>query len=207
MSIPTATDVKAYLQDFCVTDSITDAKVDDYINLEVVPFVERKLGYAIDSEQELTEYFSGTGRTTLMLDKVGISEIVKVELVRGSPYVAAFLTESFELLPEGILKLAYPIEGYVNAGNYISVFPKGTKNLKVTYKIDVSNDDRVCRAIVLLASEMVLNEIGNRTGGGSISIQGFSKNYGDRAKWTSFKKDLTRRAYSLLRSFLTGIKQ
>lgn len=207
MSIPTAIDVKAYLQDFCVTDSITDAKVNDYINLDVVPFVERKIGYAIDSEQELTEYFSGNGKDTLILDKVGIKEIVKVELVRSSPYIAAFLNESFELLPEGILKLAYPIEGYANTGNYITAFPKGTKNIKVTYKTDVSSSQDVFRAIVLLASEKVLNEIGNRTGGGSLSIQGFSRNWGERGKWTSFKNDLTRQALSLLRKYTTGIKQ
>lgn len=207
MSIPTSINVKAYLQDFCVTDSITDEKVNDYINLEVVPFVERKLGYAIDSEQELIEYFSGNGRSTLMLDKVGITEIVKVELVRGSPYREAFYLESIELLPEGILKIAYPKIEYTNRAYFYTVFPKGVKNIKVTYKIDVSCDDRINRAIVLLSAEKVLNEIGNRTGGGSISIQGFSKNYGDRAKWTSFKQDLTRSAYSLLRSFLTGIKQ
>jgi len=50
-----------------------------------------------------------------------------------------------------------------------------------------------------------LNEVANVTGGGSISVQGWSKNYGDRAMYTSYKQDLRRRINALLRNQLTGV--
>ena len=63
----------------------------------------------------------------------------------------------------------------------------------------------VYEAIMYLTAEAALGHIGSRTGGGSISVQGYGRSFGSRGKYTDIRNDLARQGISLLRHYMTGV--
>lgn len=63
----------------------------------------------------------------------------------------------------------------------------------------------VHRACVLLTASFVLGFIGSSTGGGSLNVQGYGRNYGARGKYHDVRQELDRNAYQLLQKYVVGI--
>lgn len=63
----------------------------------------------------------------------------------------------------------------------------------------------VARACALLTASFVLGYVGAETGGGSLSVQGYSRNYGARGKWHDTRQEFDRAAYELLQKYVVGI--
>lgn len=63
----------------------------------------------------------------------------------------------------------------------------------------------VHRACVLLTASFVLGFIGSSTGGGSLNVQGYGRNYGARGKYHDIRQELDRNAYQLLQKYVVGI--
>jgi len=104
---------------------------------------------------------------------------------------------------EGILKLKAVLESWQN---YVPAFPRGVDNIKVDYEYgyaDMPAD--VSRAVAMLTASQALVMIGTRSGGGSLSVQGYSKNYGQRGKYTEYRDELEKWAYAILRNYVTGM--
>jgi len=51
----------------------------------------------------------------------------------------------------------------------------------------------------------VLNLIGSRTGGGSVSVQSHSRNYGRKGKYTDVMEKMAASAYTLLQKYITVV--
>lgn len=65
--------------------------------------------------------------------------------------------------------------------------------------------DDVKRAATLLTASFILGYVGASTGGGSLSVQGYSRNYGARGKWHDTRQEFDRAAYELLQKYVVGI--
>lgn len=184
--------------------ALSDKWLVDTRDCQVIPVVKRMTGLTFDGPQRVQELHSGTGSTILILNHRPIRQVYAINLITN-PENWVYVSPS-SVLPieeEGILKLKAVLESWQN---YVPAFPRGTNNIRVDYEYGL--DDIPCevkRAIAMLTASQALAMIGARSGGGGISVQGYSKNYGDRGKYTDYRNELERWADSLLRPFVMGI--
>ena len=61
------------------------------------------------------------------------------------------------------------------------------------------------RAVIKLCAESALGFVGARTGGGSITVQGFSRNFGNRGKYQDIRNDLSRQAWAVIKKYMTSV--
>jgi hypothetical protein len=188
MSIPTAQDVRDYLEGYGIdTTILSDSWIDKQITREIIPAVEKKTGQSFLSIQEVTEYYNGTGRKTIIINRRPILEIVNVEKNGGAVNV---ILEA----KKGIIH------------QEIGIFPKGEKNIKVTYKYGYTEPPGpVAAAIEKLTAIEALKQVGARTGGGILGVQAYSRNYGDEGKYTDLIKQIRQDARRNLRSYMTAV--
>ena len=204
MAIPTAKEIRDFLEGYEITIPVLS---DEWINKRttnfIVPFVERVIKSKIASLDEYEEYLSGTGQEILILSRKPIVEVISISYVRRLDYPHIISLAGITILKdEGILKT---IPNLIE-GNYSSVFAKGHKNIKVVYTAGYEAVPiELHEAILYLSSEQILGFIGARTGGGSLSVQGFSRNFGQRGKYQDIRNDLSRQANILLAKYKTGI--
>jgi hypothetical protein len=108
-----------------------------------------------------------------------------------------------EVVPEeGMLKAVENFE----EGRF-PLFPWGKYNIKVTYTYGFNTiPDELAEAIQVLTAEKVLAMLEGRGGGGpSVTINGYSRNYGNMGKYTNVRKDLARWGVGLAKKYMTGV--
>jgi hypothetical protein len=203
--LPSATEIRSVLECYGITDSIlSDTWIIRQRDKVVVPMIENKLNLSLSSSETKVEYLSGTGTDTLFLTRKGVSTIDSIELVNGSLDFASqtFSLDSIEIIADkGMLKSRanWP-EGY-----YSNRFPKGNNNIKVTYTIGGTISDEIQTAIENLVAVGMLTFLEGRTGGGDLSVQGFSRNYGELGKYTYIRRQLANDAYSIIRRQMSAV--
>jgi hypothetical protein len=171
---------------------------------QIIPVVRRFTGLSFDGVQRITEWHSGTGSTILFLDHRPIRRVHSISMVSTPPEWERVAPSSVETIPEeGILKTRFTWE---SSQAYSSAFPRGTDNIKIDYEYGYDNvPPAVCRSVAMLTAAQALVMIGSRSGGGSLSVQGYSKNYGARGKYTDYINELERWADGLLRGYAMGM--
>ena len=203
MPLPTAQNVYDYLEGYGINSLVVSTTwIENQRDEEIVPYVEHQLGYSIDAEQTVTEYHSGNGQDTLILNNRNITELVSIELVRGSDISGAISLSSLELITDkGIIKArsGYP-EYYIQ-----KIFPAGQNNIKVTYKIGSAYPTDLMLAVKMLTAIAVLQNISSRTGGGDLSVQGFSRNYGGMGRYTVIIKQMDKRAHNIISKYRSSV--
>ena len=201
-SIPTATEIRAHLEGYNITTSIiSDAWIEDERDNSVIPMVEQIVG-SLSAEETKTEYYSGNGTDTLILNRRNINEITEIQYVNYSGELGIVSINSVELIEDqGILKA----KANIDEGLYHVLFSKGNKNIKVTYKIGGTVADDIEMAVKKLCAITILDNLEGRTGGGALTVQGFSRQYGDKGKYTNIRDRLNRAAMVILRRYQTAV--
>lgn len=206
-SIPTPTVIRTFLEEYGITASIlSDTWIQARLTNFIVPYVERYTGIPLRGVQTITEIHSGNGTSVLYLDRRDSSiQLVNIE------YIASNINSQIDISSviveggEGYLKSRMSIESDPMVS---SMFPKGNKNIRITYTIgreSASIPDDIVEAITYLASEQILGFIGARTGGGSLGMAQFNRNYGSRGKWSDIRNDLARQAKAILNTYNSGV--
>ncbi len=203
MALPSASEIRSHLEGYNITSSkVSDSWINDERDEVVVPYVEDQVGFSLESEDTKIDYHSGNGRSVLYLNRRGITEIVSVDLVRASDIIGTISLSSFELnSDEGFLKAV----SNFSEGIWSVLFPKGDKNIKVTYTIGGTLTTRLNTIVKKFTCISMLDLIEGRTGGGSLGVQAFNRNYGDKGKYTNIRGRLNKAAVVLLRKFQTGV--
>lgn len=202
MALPDADSIRELLEGYGIADSVvTDARIIRFRDKEIVPHVENITGLKFSAEQTITEYYSGNGSTVLILNRKPVNSIENITYITS--IVQSNLADAVELIgEEGIVKAKTNYSEAV----YNTIFLKGHKNIKVTYKYGYDDyPDDVSEAIANLVAAKVLNLVGARTGGGSINIQGVGRNYGNEGKYMNIRKELVKMAYWNLKTYMTGV--
>ena len=205
MPVPTAKDVFAFLEGYNVEAQISEIWIVSARDSFVIPWLTGKLKMSYQGIQQATEYYSGDGGSILVLRRRPIVDLLQVSYtnVVANQYFISPL--SIQIInEEGILKA----KANFNEANYTPVFARGERNLRVTYTYggtDYPVD--VARMIVLACADRVLAHIGSRTGGGALSVQSYSRQYGSRGKYTDIRNDIARELMSILKPRLTGVTQ
>jgi len=196
--------VRDFLEGYCVTSTILTA---DWIRKRrdnfIIPYAERLLGFDLAEENTITEYLSGKEREILMLSHKGVTELVSLEYVRGGDYDSSIGLGGVILIgDQGIIKSV----SNISEGRSSTIFRKGTRNIKAVYKVgDVAVSADIEEALLYLLCEQLLGFLGARTGGGSLSVQGFTRNYGSRGKYQDIRNDLKRQAMGLLKKYISSV--
>lgn len=202
MAAPTATEIRALLEGYGVTtDVLSDEWIDECRDEEVIPHIEDITRMEFSGVQTITEYYNGNGTSVLILNRRPIVSIISIKTVGGlSEYN---LINSIELIAaEGSVK----VKTDYNEGIYGPIFRKGDKNIKVEYTYGFADyPARVSRAIKNLVAAKMLNIIGNRTGGGDLSVQAHGRSYGKAGKYSHIREELVQSGYSLLKKYMTGV--
>lgn len=170
----------------------------------IIPWVEGKTGVSLSGVKERTEYHSGTGSSLLILDRKPIIEVLSINLITNpSNWVFVSPTSVEPVAEEGILKLKTVLETWQP---FTPAFPRGKDNIKVDYRYGFAEcPPDLEEAVNYMVASLALGFLGARTGGGSLSTQGYSRNFGERGKYTDVRNDLDRMAYALLRRYFTGM--
>lgn len=202
-TLPTATECRNYLEGYGIdSEVISKDWIEDERDNSVVPIVEDIIGRSISVEETIVDYVSGNNTDILILNRREINSIVQLELISGPDIDGTININSVELLPKkGILKAVAGLEQY----RHTRTFPKGENNIKVTYKVGGTLDDRIAMAIKQLVCVAILDNIEGRTGGGSLTVQGFGRQYGNMGKYSNIRKRLSNKAMVLLRKYKTSV--
>jgi hypothetical protein len=204
MSLPVGNDVLDFLACYGISSTVLPtAWIDKRITNFIYPYVQRITKQNFNGVKEITEYYSGNGQSILILNRRPVVSLTQIFLVSYNDVEAKLGTSNIEIITtEGTLKSIGVFENYP----YVSLFPLGIDNLKITYKYGFSDcPEDVKEAMIYLAAEQVLGFIGNRTGGGDLGVQAINKSYGTRGKWTHERNDLARQAHALLAHYNTSV--
>ena len=188
-----ASDIYEFLEGYGITNiQLSPTWLQNRLNNFIIPFVQRITGMSFSGEENITEYLSKKNATTL----------VSIAYVQGGDILSEIGLGGVQLVEGGIIKAV----SNIYEGGTSTIFRRGNRNVKVIYTCGESDyPSDVKEAILYLAAEQALGFIGARTGGGSISVQGFGRTFGERGKWQDIRNDLKRQAMFLLKSYMTGV--
>jgi len=203
MAMPTAADVFALLEGYHIDDQISEQWILDCRDTFIVPWVEAKTRQTMGRIEERTEYYDGNGSSLLILRTRPIVDLLTVSYTNVVADQYYLSPTSIEVLyEEGILKA----KANFQEANYTPIFVRGVRNIRVKYTVGyLTIPGDITRAIKALVAEQALGQIASRTGGGNVSASSFSRQYGERGKFTQARNDLARAALALLRKYMTGV--
>ncbi len=206
-SKPTYSEILAEIEGYNIDTSIVSQSwIENKRDNTVIKFIERKTGLSLSSETEVIDFIDGSGLNYIFLPRRLVNSIVKVEYLDSVGFSRELSLTAFTLISdEGLLK---GIRTEYLLGDNTPLFPKGTKNIKVTSKVGWAADslpDDIVEAIKCFTCEKILGFLSGRGGGGSISVQGYSRNHGNRGKYTDIRRDLAQTGMNCLSEYLTGV--
>jgi|WetSurMetagenome_2_1015567.scaffolds.fasta_scaffold31518_6 hypothetical protein len=203
VSLPTVSDIRAELEGYAITASlVSDAWITSEMNDMVLPYIEKTCRTSLSGLQTVTEYYSGNGQSILFLNRRNIIQLISVAIVRGADFLSFINIDAIDTIAsEGLLKA----RTRVSEGVYFSIFPKGEDNLKVTYTYGNALDAQLVKAVKYLTAVCVLDNLEGRTGGGNLSTEGWSRDYGNMGKYSNVRKRLANRAEWIMNQYRTGI--
>lgn len=203
MSLPVASDIRNYLEGYQITASIlSDTWINNELTNIVIPYVERYCRTKLTTTKQVTEWYSGNGTSIQFLNRRNIISLDLVALVRGSDFLSYINLDAIDLEAQaGVLKA----RTRVSEGYYFSIFPKGEDNLRITYTFGNALDEPLKQAIIMLGCNSVLAFLADRTGGGSINTEGWSRDFGHMGKYTNLRNRLNKMAHSILKDYSTGV--
>lgn len=204
MPLPTVLEIRELLECYGITDTLlSDAWITNKLMNVVVPHVQSYTRQSFEGTSQVTEYYSGNGDSILILNCRPIVSVDEIFLVTYNDVDTRLgISNVVAIKDEGILKSVGVFENYP----YVSIFPKGINNIKITYTYGfASTPNDIKEAMKMLTAYHILVHVGARTGGGSVSVQGHSRSYGSLGKYTDIIKLLYRSAYSILGDYATGI--
>lgn len=202
-TLPTPADARAYLEGYCTSSAlISDAWITDERDGNIVPMVNDFCRTNIGTPQTVTEYYSGHGDKILVLNRRNITSLVKVELIAAYNIIGPFSMNSLILEPnEGLLIC----RGNVMEGIYLSYFPRGERNIAVTYTYGGVLPDDLAMAVKKLLCASILKQLSSRTGGGDLTVQGFGRRYSNQGKYGIYIKQLTSDGMMIMRRYYSGV--
>lgn len=205
MALPTPQDCRDELEGYSITPQIlSDAWIQKKIDTRVIPFIEAKIDSPITtSTKEVVQLYSGNGESTLILDNKLAYNIKEIKIIGLDQIYGAIPVNNVSIVAgTGILKITSNIsEGYGYA-----YFPSGNKNIQITYDSGFESDipDDLNECIIYLTCVEMLKQIAGRTGGGNLSVQGFSRQYGAGGKYSDPRKEYKSDGYEIIRKYASS---
>lgn len=206
MALITVAEIRDLLEGYCISQSIiSDDWIQNRIDKYIIPsIINKRLGLSISGNVSKTVYVNGTGEDIIFLPDRDVIEITAITYVNTESVYTPSIA-NLELIPnEGIVKSKYNFaEGY-----YKTTFPKGTRNIKITYTVgynDADIPDDINELIGYLAVIEICTWIEGRSGGGNVSSEAFNRDYGDLGKYTNIRRQLVQRCNIIIWNYKSGV--
>lgn len=209
--LPGPCDVYGLLEGYCIDNTvISEEWISSRMYRTVIPWIEKRTNLSLGEEKAITEYYSGNGGALLILNRRPINEITALAYVSFADETTGNLINSVELIKaEGILVSRRRLMESTDP----TTFVRGTNNIKITYKygfnnlVDPDGNEAldISEAIIYMTAARALAFIGARTGGGSLSVQQYSRNFGQRGKYGDIITTLERDAYGILQGYFPHV--
>jgi len=198
----TATATGAKSLTFTYYDAVTDGWITDKRDNEIKPYLERVCRTKFDGTVQVTEYYDGTGSSILALRRRPINKVISLSYTNVDSNLYYLSPNAMQIIAdEGILKA----KANFNESTYTPIFWKGQRNLRVTYEVGWATcPAAAAQAMKYLLAELALGHVADMTGGGSLSTNGYSRDYGKRGRYTNARNSLARRAHALLHQYMSG---
>ena len=202
MSLISVTQIRDMLEGYCIDQSIiSDEWITNRRDNYVIPtIVKKRLGISVVGDNSKDVYLNGTGKDILMLPDKNILELLNIQYVNTQSVYTPSLANFILIAEEGILKAKYNFnESFANP-----VFPKGTRNIKITYKVgyaDANIPVDINELIGYLTVIEICTWIEGRSGGGNVTSEAFNRQYGDLGKYTNLRRQLTQRCNVITRNY------
>ena len=200
---PAPSDVRAVLESYGIdAAALSDGWINDNLINEVYPIVKRITRQTFDAVETVTEYYDGTGSSILVLRRRPILALINLSYTNVDSNLYYLTPSAMQVITdEGMLKA----KANFNESTYTPIFWKGQRNLRVTYSVGFANcPNDVAQAMKYMVAESALGQIADQTGGGGLTVQSFSRDYGKRGRYTNIRNALARRAHALLLPYMTG---
>lgn len=203
MPVVTAQEIRDdYLEGYCLDQSIvSDQFIEKRRDNYVIPvIINRRLGISLDTATTKNVYLNGTGKDILFLPDKNVIELISVQYVNTQSVYTPSLANFILIAEEGLLKARYNFnESYIDP-----VFPKGTRNILLTYRVGYDSVDipgDINELIAYLTLIEVFSWIESRSGGGNVSSEGFTRQYGDLGKYGNIRKQLMKKCNTIIRNY------
>ena len=186
------------------SDQLSEIWIQNRIDHFSIPFIERVTRMSLQEEKEITEYYSGNASNIIILNRRPVNSITSIAYVTGADVISD-INESVELDSEAGILIA---RGGIGQETSTYIFRKGKRNLKITYKYGFGSIDdagSLKEAVVLYTARLVLVFIGARTGGGSIGVQSYNRNYGARGKYNDVLNEIDMMIASIVAQYQTSV--
>ena len=203
-----AQDIRDNLEGFSITQSIvSDARILQWLNGNVIPFVENTTKQSLQAvKTEPAEYHIGNGSKQLILDRRPIIDLVSIQIVPllGATFILG-LDSFINIADEGIVRIKSTLSGSYSVFAY---FPRG-ENVEVSYTYGWASISALPtdlrQALIDMTSVHVLRHLAGQTGGGNLSVQGFSRDYGLKGKYTDMRTSLSNSALAVLKKYSSTV--
>lgn len=201
-TLPTGINVKAFLTGYGVTDTvIANTWIESRRDNKIVPLLKRIFGYNFVDGESVTEYVSGNGQGTLMLSRKRMTALTSLTYTHAADSGGDFTSAVTLDANRGILIAKSVTPDGIMAG---SVFRKGQYNIKAVYTMPALTDDQAELVLYQMAKHILII-IANRTGGGDLSTQGYSRNFGRRGKYGHLFTQLDQDSAEIIRKYVSGV--
>jgi len=206
MALITIAEIRDLLEGYCIDQSvISDIWIQNRRDNYIIPTIINKiLGISVSGNISKTVYINGTNKDIIFLPDRNIIEITEITYVNTESVYTPSLANLELISGEGILKSKYNFaEGY-----YRTTFPRGTRNIKVTYTMGYSNDDipdDVNELIGYLTVIEICTWIEGRSGGGNVSSEAFIRKYGSIGKYTNIRRQIAQRCNTMIGNYRSGV--
>lgn len=181
---------------------LSDQWIQDRITKRVLPWVSAKTKMSFQGVQTVTEYYDGTGSPLMILRRKPIQQLISISYTNVDSNLYYLTPTAMQVISdEGILKA----KANFNESSYIPIFFRGDRNIRITYSYGFNTvPAEVVEALTMLTACECLEHLASKTGGGNLTVQAFSRDFGDAGRWANHRKNLAKTAYALLRPYITG---
>ena len=181
---------------------LSDNWIQSRITSRIMPWVAAKTRQSFQGIQTVTEYYDGTGSPLMILRRKPIVQLISISYTNVDSNLYYLTPSAMQVIAdEGILKA----KANFNESSYIPIFFRGDRNIRITYQYGFATCPAdIAEAIGMLTADVCLEHIASKTGGGNLTVQAFSRDFGDAGRYSTHRKNLTKQAWALMKPYITG---
>lgn len=205
-TVPTAQELYEFLEGYNIDSTdLSEAWVARQRDGFVIPWIQRKTGLSITGEVTEDEYYSGNGGDVLVLNRKPIKSLNDISILGVSGEYQVSVSQVEVLKELGALRT---VNNWAQDPALVSFWPRGTWNIKLNLTYGYAEDaipQDIRSAVLYLMVDTALAQLSARTGGGSLTVENYSRDYGELGRWHDIRRDVTRWAISILSGYWTGV--
>lgn len=197
----TVAEVREHMEGYGIDSSVlSDSFIQKKITA-VVAKVEREVSKSLFGTKSETWVTGGNNGKTIQLPHWPVSSITSIKILYGDIDPSVISEQEYQL--NSRLGQISILSSILIDGSYIFRWPGGDNNIEIKYEhgYPIVNADVKDAIMSLIACACMMN-VGGRDGGAqSLSVEGYSKNFGTGGKYSGVIMNMKKEAKNTLKSY------